>query len=150
MPACSVCGFVPSTVTPPDAIVTIRSLPRRYRSALGAIPDDAAREALLMTAPPGEPHSAVGLVDEVAAALANHATAIGASAEVAASTSSSAALSRLESTVSTLAAALDTVKGDAWLDDRGGDTAQDRARDAAHIGVHNLRRIPPVIDAARS
>jgi len=48
--ACPVCGFDPTSISPADAVVALRSLPRRYREAAGpaaddADPDDGGRDA---------------------------------------------------------------------------------------------------------
>jgi len=37
--ACPVCGFDPTSISPPDAVVALRSLPRRYREAAGLAGD---------------------------------------------------------------------------------------------------------------
>jgi hypothetical protein len=39
--ACPVCGFDPTSISPADAVVALRSLPRRYREAAGPAADDA-------------------------------------------------------------------------------------------------------------
>ena len=148
MAACGACGFDPSTVSPPDAIVTIRSLPRRYRTALGSVPHDDRRERVLMANPEGHPYSPVGLVDDVARSLGAHGAAFGERLDVRESTSSDGALAQLEAVASSLAGALEEVKGEAWLDDVAGERAQDRARDAAHAGTHPLRELPALVDAA--
>lgn len=145
MPACPDCGFDASTVTPPDAIVTIRSLPRRYRAALGSVPSDEDREAVLSTTPPGEDHSPISLVADVATTLAAHAGRGASSA-----TSSDGALADLEAASDALAQHLDTIKGEEWLEVTDGTTPQSRARDAAHAGVHALRRLPDLVSAART
>ena len=38
--ACPVCGFDPTSISPPDAVVALRSLPRRYREAAGLAPGE--------------------------------------------------------------------------------------------------------------
>jgi hypothetical protein len=38
--ACPVCGFDPTSLSPADAVVALRSLPRRYREAAGLAGDD--------------------------------------------------------------------------------------------------------------
>src|SRR5579862_4537644 len=37
--ACPVCGFDPTSISPADAVVALRSLPRRYREAAGLAGD---------------------------------------------------------------------------------------------------------------
>jgi hypothetical protein len=39
--ACPDCGFDPTSISPADAVVALRSLPRRYREAAGPAADDA-------------------------------------------------------------------------------------------------------------
>jgi hypothetical protein len=39
---CPVCGFAPRTVSPADALVAVRSFPRRYREALADVEEPAA------------------------------------------------------------------------------------------------------------
>lgn len=143
MTSCETCGFDPRTITPPDAIATIRSLPRRYRSALGSVPDDDKHEQVLATTPPGEEHSPIGLVMSVADTLAAHA-----GVPSSGGTSSDDALRALESAATALADQLDEIKGEAWLEATDGATPQDRAHEAAHAGVHHLRQLPSLIDAA--
>lgn len=50
-PACEVCGLDWSSVNPADAVVAIRSYPRRYRRAFGAFADDDDADALLRRRP---------------------------------------------------------------------------------------------------
>jgi hypothetical protein len=40
--ACGECGFDPSTVSVNDAVVTLRSMPRRWRAALALVDEDEA------------------------------------------------------------------------------------------------------------
>jgi hypothetical protein len=48
---CSECGFDPSSVTVQDAIITLRSLPRRWRELAEQVEDDdAERDQLLRRA----------------------------------------------------------------------------------------------------
>jgi hypothetical protein len=44
---CPTCGFAPDTVSPTDAVVSLRSFPSRWRSALAVHLDDPDPEAML-------------------------------------------------------------------------------------------------------
>ena len=50
---CEVCGLELHTITPPDAVVAVRSYPRRYRAALAGFDDpDVDADAVVRRRPP--------------------------------------------------------------------------------------------------
>ena len=158
---CPVCGFRSSTVSPIDAAVALRSFPRRYRERIAAIArltDDGgdlldrgvrhvtrAADALrayekhlrkiLQTDRP--------VLDDASSAPETHREE---------TLDPSAALRRLEAAADDLADDVDEVPPGDWV--RTGVlngepvTALDLVRAALHEGVHHLRAIDGLLEAA--
>jgi hypothetical protein len=167
---CPGCGLDLDAIQPPDAVVAVRSLPRRWRGALARAGDEEDVEALLRRRPADGRPSALELtcrVAVVAELLEGHVrrasvaeqpdlsptdadpAAVAACAEGA----PAAALDRLEAAADALAAALDRVPPGAWLrpatlDGRLTDV-RGLARAAAHEGTHHLREAERVLREVR-
>ncbi len=169
---CPGCGLDLGAMQPPDAVVAVRSLPRRWRGAFAAATagDDEDTEAVLRRRPAGEGESALehacrvvvalrlldrhlrrALVDE-GPELSPADIPVG-EVEACAVRSAEAVLGGLAETAEDLAATLDGVASDAWLrpatlegiptDVRG------LARAAAHEGTHHLREAEQVLREVR-
>jgi DinB family protein len=167
---CPGCGLDLDGISPPDAVVTVRSLPRRWRGAFAKAGDEDDTEALLRRRPPDGRPSAVELACRVAEALAllgGHVRRTAVSeqpdlspADVApdrvaacAERSPEAALDQLAGAADALAAALDAVPSGAWLrpatlDGRLTDV-RGLARAAAHEGTHHLREVERTLQEVR-
>ena len=52
-------GLDPSTINPPDAIVALKSFPRRWRSALAVVADDPSADSLVQCRPDASSWSAL-------------------------------------------------------------------------------------------
>jgi hypothetical protein len=136
---------VPSSLTPPDAIVALRSLPRRFRATVMPTPEDLPTPDAVTTALEAA-GTAAGQLDAVGAQL--RAVLINSSPEVAVAPPSSAgdratALDRLTSAASAVADLAASQPADAWVRTgrRGGTTvtAADLLREAVDAGVAQLR-----------
>lgn len=124
---CPTCGFAPATVSPSDAALAARSLPRRYRALL-ARPDDDQDDV----APEAVRHAAVA-ADE----LRRAAEAVGRRPVVGARSGDSveAVLDRIEAAAVALAEGVERVPPDGWKDQ----PMLDAALEGVHAGVHHLR-----------
>ena len=127
--ACSECGFDAATVSVPDAIVTLRSMPRRWRGAL-ALVDDEADDVLRRRPADGSP-SALEHAEAARDALGGSAT---------------------RDVVDAIATAAEQRAHDAERVDA--DEWRDPARlagllDDVHAAVHHLRAAQHALDAAR-
>lgn len=150
------CGFDPAVVTPADAVETLRSLPRRWRSALAFDLDAAEPEALLTSRPLGgwSALEHAGHVRDVLHALCirlqrvlreddpvlpeTHLTPPSGANEQ----GPGVVLAALALTSDELASTIEVTASTEWYRTgrRGGElvSAIDLAREAVHEGVHHL------------
>jgi hypothetical protein len=167
---CPGCGLDLDAIQPSDAVVAVRSLPRRWRGAFATAGDEEDREAVLGRRPAGGGASAVELACRVAEALAllewhvrrakvsdqpdlSPADVDPAAVSACAERASGAVLDQLAGAAEALASALDAVPSGAWLrpatlDGRLTDV-RGLARAAAHEGTHHLRDVERVIREVR-
>jgi hypothetical protein len=167
---CPDCGLDLDGLQPPDAVVAVRSLPRRWRGAFARAGDEDDREALLRRRPSGGEPSAVEhacRVAEVLGLLERHVRRATVSEqpdlspadvpperlEACAARAPDAVLDQLDSAADALATALDAVPPGAWLrpatlDGRLTDV-RGLARAAAHEGTHHLRAAEAVLQEVR-
>jgi hypothetical protein len=167
---CPVCGLDLDAIQPPDAVVAVRSLPRRWRGALAKSGDDEDTEALLRRRPTGGGGSAlehacsvvvtlVLLERHVRRALVEDgpdlapADVPAGEVEACAGRSPEAVLGGLAAAAETLAVTLDGVPSNAWLRpatlDGTPTDVRDLARAAAHEGTHHLREAERVLQEVR-
>lgn len=158
---CPTCGFESESLAPADAIVAVRSLPRRYAELL-ATPgdDDAEREAVVTRRPGSEGLSAVDVASHVAETLHGAARVLPSAAHGTATmptaaplgpgdASSMTATAAVKRAADELAANADRLSGDDWVRREGGSaSALDVLLDAVHEGTHHLRDVRRIIDAA--
>lgn len=163
---CETCGFRGSTLGPKDAIVAIRSLPRRYRAGFGIVSDEA--EDLLLRRPGRGWWSALELAGHVRDMLHSkekrlrrvnleREPLIGEELEIPPSGVSEqgaeAILSALQYNAEQLARAAESMGGKDWLrtgQRRGGAvTALDLLREAVHEGTHHLRDLDRALRRVR-
>jgi hypothetical protein len=159
--SCPVCGFWPSTVTPKDAAVALRSFRRRYAERVETMAQHVDDDGELVD-------SVVRHVAHAADALRVHEErlrkVLHTDAPVLDGTSRapverpqeavdlSAALRQLEAAADHLADVVDSVPPDDWS--RKGVlhgepvTALDLVRAAVHEGVHHLRAIDELLEGA--
>lgn len=166
---CPGCGLDLDAIQPPDAVVAVRSLPRRWRGAFAKAGDEEDTEALLRRRP-ASGASAVELacrVAEVLGLLERHVrrasvseqpdllpadvdpAAVAACAERA----SGEVLDQLSGASETLATSLDRVPSGAWLRPATLDghltDLRGLARAAVHEGTHHLRDVERVLREVR-
>ena len=167
---CPACGLDLDAIQPPDAVVAVRSLSRRWRGALAKAGDDEDTDAVLRRRPAdGEPsavehacHVVVALVlleRHVARTLVEDRPDLAPAdvptgeVEACAGRSPEAVLGGLEAAAETLATTLDGVPADAWLRPAalaGASTdVRGLARAAAHEGTHHLREAEQVLREVR-
>jgi hypothetical protein len=147
MPSCPECGFEAATVSPGDAVVALRSYPRRYREVAGPRPDegdDTGRrrwEAVMTEA--GQAAGAIAaLTEALRRVLIGDHPALDTPAAAPAGDPATA-LDRLDAATAAAAAAAEHQPGDAWArtGSRAGSdvSAADLLREAVHAGIHHLR-----------
>jgi hypothetical protein len=167
---CPVCGLDVGGMQPPDAVVAVRSLARRWRGAFAKAGDDEDAEVLLRRRPPGGGSSAVEHACRVAAALEllqGHVRRTAVSdqpdlspadvppgdVEACAARPPEAVLDQLAGAADALAATLDGVPPGAWLRPATLDghltDVRGLARAAAHEGTHHLREAERVLQEVR-
>jgi hypothetical protein len=164
---CATCGFIEDTVSPADAAVALRSYPRRYRSVLVRMDDEAGARVVTTPADDGWSaldHAAHAATSIAAAADALRLVAIQDDPEIALAPERREAgdpgpvddvLDRFAAAATTAAEQVDHVEGKDW-DRRGhtGDgqskTALDLARHMVHEGVHHLRAAERAVEQAVS
>jgi len=167
---CPDCGLDLGGLQPPDAVVAVRSLPRRWRGAFARAGDDEDTEALLRRRPAGGVPSALEHACRVAEALGlleRHIRRATVSeqpdlsptdvppeqVEACAARAPEAVLDQLTSTSEALATALDAVPSGAWLRPATLDgtltDVRGLARAAAHEGTHHLRAAERTIQQVR-
>jgi hypothetical protein len=155
---------------PPDAVVAVRSLPRRWRGAFAKAGDEEDREALLRRRPAGSGPSASELACRVAEALAlldghvrrakvseqpdlSPADVDPAAVAACAEGPSDAVLDHLTGAAEALASTLDGVAPGAWLRPATLDghltDLRGLARAGAHEGTHHLRDVERVLREVR-
>jgi hypothetical protein len=126
---CDECGFDADTVSVPDAIVTLRSMPRRWRGAL-ALLDDEDDEILRRRPADGSPSSL------------EHAEA---ARDALGGASSGSVVDAIASAAEQRAADAESVDADEWRDS----TRLTALMDAVHASVHHLRGAQRALDAVR-
>ena len=162
---CPVCGFDAGTVGPGDAVVALRTYPRRFRAVLTG--PDERHEELVRRRPATGAWSALEHAAHVADALEQVAAAlqrVAVSDEPAVSVDGAGepgassvddVLDRLASAANRVASAADGVHGEDWA--RTGRLPGDRTvsaldllRHGAHVGAHHVRAAQRALDAARA
>jgi hypothetical protein len=167
---CPECGLDLDAIQPPDAVVAVRSLPRRWQGALAKAGDDEDTEAVLRRRPAGGGPSALEHACRVVVALMlleRHARRAlvedkpdlapadvpAGEIEACAGRSPEAVLGGLTAAAEALAATLDGVASDAWLRPAtlaGAATdVQGLTRAAVHEGTHHLREAEQVLREVR-
>jgi len=169
---CGVCGFRGSTLGPGDAIVAIRSFPRRYRAGFGVISGDDFEGGdvndVLTRRPQPDSWSALELAGHVRDVFhakekrlrrvhLEHEPMIGEEQEIPPSgvddQGPEAVLSALQYNAEQLARVAEGISGKDWA--RTGTrrdetvTALDLLREAVHEGSHRLRDLDRALRAAR-
>ena len=129
MSACPECGFDASTVSVPDAIVTLRSMPRRWRGALALLDDED--DAVLRRRPADGSPSALEHAEAAREALGG--------------SSGGDVVESIGEAADRRAAEAERVDADEWRDP----TRLDALLDAVHGAVHHLRAAQRAVDAAR-
>jgi hypothetical protein len=158
---CPVCGIDPRSVTSRDAVVALRSFPRRYRELL-VRPAHGERPEIVTGRPPGGAWSALehashaaAVIDAVSDALL--AVQVHDSPEVSLEAGPSWTASVEEVLVGLglscerLADAAAEISGASWnrtgrLVDGAEVTALDLMRHAVHVGAHHLRQAQHVVE----
>jgi len=168
---CPGCGLDYSTISPPDAKVAIRSFGRRYRSALAAVVEDEAEEALVRKRPDATTWSALEYVGHVADAFEFIGSSIRqmfdqdsptlqaldfegrVESERYIAAEPRALLDRLDAAATRLAGEVDRVSPDAWHRTAtfpfGERDILTMTRNGVHEGSHHLRDVERVLDVAR-
>lgn len=166
---CRVCGFRGATLGPIDAVVAIRSFPRRYRAGFGLVARDPDAEDLLTRRPRPGWWSALELAGHVRDVM--HAKEkrlrrvyreqepmIGTESEIPPTgvddQGAEVILSALQYNSEQLARVAESISGKEWLrTGRRRDesvTALDLLREAVHEGSHHLRDLDRALREARS
>ena len=168
---CPECGLDYDTISPIDAVVAVRSFPRRYRALLTTLDPEDDEESVLRRRPAPGTWSAVEYTAHVADVLDERATAVRkvvvgdhptvdiADPDVRAAEQRygdwepEEALFALEHAAARLAEVLEGVDPGDWT--RTGTVGSDQrdaltlARDAVHDGAHHLRDVERVLRAVR-
>jgi hypothetical protein len=147
---CPTCGFDASSVSPPDAVVTLRSLPRRFNELLEEAEPDQRPPILDHAGQAAEAVAEIGAAPRLA--LIEDSPALDSPTADAATRDrpggvADSALDRLAAAVDTVVGAVANQPGEAWnrpaTTPAGPTTAGDLLRAAAHAGVHHLRLAAP-------
>ncbi len=168
---CPECGLDYDTVSPGDALVAVRSFPRRYRALLTVLDPEEDGESVLRRRPAPGTWSAVeytahvaDVLDELAAAIrrivvVDHPTIHTADADQRAAEQrygdweAAEALFALEHACARLAEVLEGVDPGDWTRtgtlDWGERDALTLARTAVHEGAHHLRDVQRGLQAVR-
>jgi hypothetical protein len=168
---CPECGLDYDTISPGDAVVAVRSFPRRYRALLATLDPEEDPESVLRRRPAPGTWSAVeytahvsDVLDELAAAIRRIVAEDRPTIHMADADQRAAeqrygdwepeeALFALEHASARLAEVLAGVDPGDWKRtgtlDRGERDALSLARDAAHEGAHHLRDIERGLQAVR-
>jgi len=169
--ACPGCGLSWDTITAGDALVAVRSFPRRYRALLTAPEPEEGAESVVRRRPAPATWSAVeytahvaDVLDDLAVAIRkvvveNHPTIQGWDADERAAEQrygdwdSTEALFALDHASARLAEVLESVEPGDWTRtgtfDRGERDALTLAREAVHQGAHHLRDVERGLRAVR-
>jgi hypothetical protein len=129
--ACTSCGFNPGSVSPSDAVVALRSFPRRYGALVASIDPDE-RDRLLRAGSP----SAVDHLVDAARALGGSGSASADDPRALADGVGAAAVARADEA--------DRRSGDEWKDQH----LLDALRETVHSGIHHLRLAERAVEAA--
>jgi hypothetical protein len=127
--ACSECGFDPSSVSVSDAIVTLRSMPRRWRAALALVDED---EADVLTRRPAD--GSPSAMEHAESALQALGGTVGGDVVDAISAAAEQRANDAEH-----------VDAEEWRDR----TRLDALLEAVHGGTHHLRAAQKALAAAR-
>ncbi len=168
---CPECGLDYDTVSPPDAAVALRTMPRRYRSAVAAALEDDADEGLIRRRPEESTWSALEYTAHVADLYELFTTIVRRMFDEDAPTidfwdpdaraadqnynaaDPAAVLDRLEAATASLVAAVERVDADSWRRTAtfpfGDRDLLTMVRNAVHEGAHHLRDVASSLDAAR-
>mgnify|MGYP001228438423 CR=1 FL=1 len=163
MASCPSCGFDPSSVSPSDAVVALRSFPRRYRELAGPAPDGVPAsdrehaehrwEAVVTEA--GQAAEAIAaLAEDLRRTLIDDRPRLTTTAEMATAVRNggdpATAFDRLQAACEAAAGLADHQPGEAWAREAtrpdGPVTAIDVLRDAVHAGIHHLRQAQAEVD----
>ena len=161
---CPVCGLDPTTVRPPDAVVAIRSYPRRYRRLLVRLDDEEGAGVVTRRPGPGQwsalEHAVyvADVLEAVGRALERVRVHDGPSIDIEVRAPGpepvDAVLSRLEAASEHLASVADAMAGKDWQ--RSGRvpagepvTALALLGHAVHVGAHHRREIERVMATVR-
>ena len=169
--ACPDCGLDYSTISPGDALVAVRSFPRRYRALLTTLDQEEGPDSILHRRPEPGTWSAVeytahlaDVIDDLAAAIRR--VVVGdhprvrrwdpdqrAAEERYGEQDREQVLAALEAACARLAGVLDSVDPGDWTRsgtmDWGERDAVTLARDAVHEGAHHLRDLERGLRAVR-
>ena len=129
--ACTSCGFNPASVSPSDAVVALRSFPRRYRALVASVDPDE-RDRLLRAGSP----SAVDHLADAARAISGSGAAPDDDPQPLADAIGVAAERRAEEA--------EGRSGDEWKDQQ----LLDALRETVHSGIHHLRLAERAVEAA--
>jgi PIN domain nuclease of toxin-antitoxin system len=168
---CPECGLDYSTISPGDALVAVRSFPRRYRALLTTLEQEEGPDSVLHRRPDPGTWSAVEYTAHLADVLDDLATSIRrvmvedrprvrawdadqrAAEQRYAEQDSEQALAALDAACARLARVLDDVDPGDWNRagtlDWGERDALTLARDAVHEGAHHLRDLERGLRAVR-
>jgi hypothetical protein len=164
--ACPTCGFRPETVPPADALVAVRSFPRRYRALLGGLGDDPDADMLTRRAPGGwSALEHAGHVRDVLHAVDMRLQRVLREDEPVLpqipqtppagvhEQGPELVLAALAANAEQLARTMADISGKEWARSGTRDGRQvgalDLAREAVHAGAHHLREAERVIAAVR-
>lgn len=150
---CDDCGFLPSDVAPSDAAVAARSFARRWRELFAAVTEHEERGSALLVEPFAGGVSPVDRAARVVGAFGQaaddleriwaHDSPALAGTERNLAGGPSAILAELGRASERLARAIERFESDQWgrtgLRDDQPITALEVARDAIHVGSHELR-----------
>jgi hypothetical protein len=149
---CPECGFDGRGLSPADAAVALRSLPRRFREAAEPVEEVAGPsvDAAAVLAAAGQAADAIGeLGEDLRRVLVEDDPALSTSGAEATAVrhggDPATALERLAAAATTVADLISAQPADAWtrtgVRSDGPVTAADLAREAVHAGVHRLRAV---------
>ncbi len=168
---CPECGLDYDSISPRDALVAIKTFPRRYRSALAAALEDDDEAALIRRRPDPKTWSALEYTAHVADMFGLFTESVRRMYDETSPTipfwdpderaaeqgyndqDPSAVLEGLASATAELAAAVERVDADSWK--RTGEFSFGQrdmltmVRNAVHEGSHHLRDVQRVLDSAR-
>ena len=168
---CPECGLDYDTISPSDAAVAIRTMPRRYRSSIAVALEDDADEGLIRRRPDESTWSALEYTAHVADLYQLFTTIVRrmfdedtptiafwdpdarAAEQNYNGADPVAVLNHLDAATATLAAAVERVDADSWRRTAtfsfGERDLLRMVRNAVHEGSHHLRDVGRSLDAAR-